>query len=98
MLFKIIAVVLLLLIAGSLFAALRSLLRGDNDATAEGGGSLKPLNICMGLTVLLLLLLALFNQLGWLEPHSINPHLSPSPDQSDESSQREDSGSRYRAP
>ena len=98
MLFKVIAIVLLFLIVGSLFAALRSLLRGDNDATAESGGSLKPLNICMGLTVLLLVLLVLFNQLGWLKPHSITPHVSPSSDQKDEATQRGDSGSRYRAP
>lgn len=70
MLFKILLVVVLIVIAISLFSALRTLVRNkDNDKQR----TVRFLAIRVGLSVLLLILLALAMFMGWIEPHGLQP-------------------------
>lgn len=70
MLFKSLLVVVLIVIAISLFSALRTLVRNkDNDKQR----TVRFLAIRVGLSVLLLILLALAMFMGWIEPHGLQP-------------------------
>lgn len=74
MLFKTIVVIVLIIIAVSLFSALRTLVRNkDNDKQR----TVRFLAIRVGFSVLLLILLGLAMFMGWIQPHGLQPGGAP---------------------
>jgi hypothetical protein len=74
MLFKTIVVIVLIIIAVSLFSALRTLVRNkDNDKQR----TVRFLAIRVGFSVLLLILLGLAMFMGWIQPHGLQPGGTP---------------------
>lgn len=70
MLFKILIIAVLVIIAVSLFSALRTLVRNrDNDKQR----TVRFLAVRVGFSVLLLILLGLAMSMGWIEPHGLQP-------------------------
>jgi len=70
MVFKIIVVLVLIVIAVSLFSALRTLVRNkDNDKQR----TVRFLAIRVGFSVVLLILLGLAMFMGWIQPHGLQP-------------------------
>ncbi len=70
MLFKILIIAVLVIIAVSLFSALRTLVRNrDNDKQR----TVRFLAVRVGFSVLLLILLGLVMSMGWIEPHGLQP-------------------------
>lgn len=68
MVFKIIVVLVLIVIAVSLFSALRTLVRNkDNDKQR----TVRFLAIRVGFSVVLLILLGLAMFMGWIQPHGL---------------------------
>ena len=79
---KIIIVAVMLVIAISLFSALRTLVRnkdGDKEKTV------RFLSYRVGFSVLLLILLGVASMMGWITPHGLPP--APTPPASAQSSQ-----------
>ncbi len=68
MLIKIVVVVVLLIIAFSLFGALRSLVSGKQDDQYR---TVRFLAYRVGFSVVLLLLLGLAFFMGWIQPHGL---------------------------
>ena len=72
--FKIIVVLVLIVIAVSLFSALRTLVRNkDNDKQR----TVRFLAIRVGFSVLLLILLGVAMFMGWIQPHGLQPGGTP---------------------
>lgn len=67
MLFKLIIVILLLFVAGSLFAALYFLI---NDSS-RSKRVVRSLGWRIGLSLIILLLLLIGIQIGWITPHEV---------------------------
>lgn len=67
MLFKIIAVAILVVITASLFMALASLVKGDGAT----GNTVKMLSYRVGFSALLIIFLGLAKFMGWMEPHGV---------------------------
>ena len=65
---KIIVLLMLLLIVGSLGSAMFSMLRGGNPQ-----GTARALTVRIGLSVGLFILLIVFYKLGWVQPHGTTP-------------------------
>lgn len=78
MVFKIVVIAVLIVILVSLFSALRTLVRNrENDKQR----TVRFLAIRVGFSVLLLILLALAMNMGWIQPHGLQPKGQPHPAQ-----------------
>lgn len=64
---KIIVILALLIIVGSLFSALMKLIKASQGST----GMAKSLTLRIGLSVLLFVLLMVAFYMGWITPHGI---------------------------